>query len=249
MLIALTILLAFCGGPLILCDLLAPYLGSFWAFALCFSPLFSIGMGALSSDDPSEFGLSRLFVSSGLLGVVLLALIDAWAMWMLLSGQVEHNLGLHWLGEFAGVFACLGYVQVWSRGYARSVMVFGEHTQDIAALAASIAFTFAGLWLYPHDPELGATSALLFGGMSLVLILSLRTKLDPELPDPHELPPEQLRRRRRLGGALLFGWGLALILISPSYPLIFHGAVGLVALLGLVVSLVPDARWLSADSD
>lgn len=249
MLIALTILLAFCGGPLLLCDHLAPSLGPFWAFALCFSPLFSIAMGALSSDDPVESRLGRLFASSGLLGTALLALIDAWALWMLLSDQVEQNLGLHWLGVFAGVFACLGYVQVWSRGYARSVMVFGEHTQEISALAVSLAFTFLGLWLYPHDPELGASSALLFGGMSVVFIHSLRTKLDPERPATHELPPAQLRRRRRRTGALLCAWALGMLWLSPSYPLLFRLAIGLLALFGLLLAIAPGARWLEAQED
>lgn len=245
MLIALTILLAFCGGPLLLCDQLEPFLGSFWAFALCFSPLFSMAMGALSSGE-GELRLSRLFASSGLLGTALLALIDAWAMWMLLSGQVEHNVGMHWLGVFAGVFACLGYVQVWSRGYAESVMVFGEHTQDIGALVASLALTFIALWLYPHDPELSASTALFFGGCSLVFIHALSTKLDPGAPAAHELPPEQLHRRRRRIGALLFLWSTAMVLVSTSFPLLYQLLIGLLGLFGLIISIAPNARWLDA---
>ena len=143
MIVVITILLAFCGGPLILCDALTPWLGQRWAFVLCFSPLFSMAMGALCSQDVEPGRLGRLFLSSGLLATVLLALIDGWALWLLLNGEVDTNAGLHGLGVLAGGVACLGYVQLWSNGWARTMAVFGRHASEVAVLLLNLGFVAA----------------------------------------------------------------------------------------------------------
>lgn len=117
-------LLAFCGGPLVLADALAGPCGDPWSFAVAFTPVALIAMGAFAlrdaehsgaeHSDAEHSGVERLFAWGGLLGVVLLTAIDAWALTHLLARPLvpphRADLGLIWLGLGVGGLVIARYL-------------------------------------------------------------------------------------------------------------------------------------------
>lgn len=72
-------LLAFCGGPLLLTDVLGPHLGPQRAFLVAFSPIGGVLFATLSLQE-SPGALSRLIVWLGLVAAALGAGLQFWGM-------------------------------------------------------------------------------------------------------------------------------------------------------------------------
>lgn len=102
-------LLSFCGGPLYLTDLLKPELGQDLAFAVAFSPLGVMLLGALAFGDRPSLG-SRLLVGVGAVCAVGLAALALVALAAARTGLPDG--GLIAFGSLVGLVFSGGYL--WS---------------------------------------------------------------------------------------------------------------------------------------
>lgn len=107
-------LLSFCGGPLLIADELKPRVGAGWApLALTFWPIVLMIFGAFplgvdSEEEPDR--MDSISVWAGLLGVVVLLVMDAYAMWRLSVIPPRADLGLMTVGILVGVLSSIWYV-------------------------------------------------------------------------------------------------------------------------------------------
>lgn len=103
---------SFIGGPLYFADLLKPHLGSPQAFLIAFSPIAPMVVGALSlGTDPKEC-VARFLVSTGLVGIGLLLLLNTYAFWELFLLHALHpNRQMIAVGIAVGVLASVANAQ------------------------------------------------------------------------------------------------------------------------------------------
>jgi cell division protein FtsW (lipid II flippase) len=121
-LIKLGALFSYCGGPLIVCEMLKPRLGMFLAFAVPFVPILLMIFGAESLFDPSPQrqgvapGRLRyesdsddwlrweiLSVRLGLIGALLTLMMHAYGAWSLATTPPRPDHGLYVFGIVVGI--------------------------------------------------------------------------------------------------------------------------------------------------
>ena len=114
--IKLTALLAFCGGPLFVADLLKPVLGHDEAFLVAFAPLAAAIVCAFSLWEEHPWSWGKPAVAAGLLGAALVAAMSAFALWHLAGDQGRPDRGLMVLGSTVGLLATVAYAWLaWRR--------------------------------------------------------------------------------------------------------------------------------------
>ena len=123
-------LFSYCGGPLIVCDLLKPRLGTFLAFVVPFVPIVLMIFGAEALFDPSpprqriapgpfnrdEFESDTgvrwgiLFVRLGLIGALLTLMMQGYGTWFLATTPPRPDHNLYVLGIAVGIPLAVAYV-------------------------------------------------------------------------------------------------------------------------------------------
>lgn len=103
MTLKLGVLLAFCGGPLVLFDLLKPHTGTQLAFGLMFLPAVLVVFGAYSLWQECPTRWDRAMVWCGLAGTALLMIMDLAGLLELASSGHRADAGLIQLGIAVGV--------------------------------------------------------------------------------------------------------------------------------------------------
>jgi hypothetical protein len=109
LLIKLAALLSFCGGPLLVAELLEPALGGPGSFAVAFAPLAVVLYGALFLEDPSPARLDLAIVRVGLCGVPPVMGMNVYAVWHLATHPARPDRGLIVLGVVVGTLAAVFY--------------------------------------------------------------------------------------------------------------------------------------------
>jgi hypothetical protein len=101
-------LLSFCGGPLVLFDLLSTHLNKNAAFAISFTPnaLLIFGVFSLKAEVPGCW--DRAAVWAGLWAAAALLGINGWGACELTTGSTREDAGLVQLGLAVG-FIFVGY--------------------------------------------------------------------------------------------------------------------------------------------
>ncbi len=107
--IKLTSLAAFVGGPLYCCDLLKPTIGDPANFAVCSAPLGLMLLATFAVLEEPPTRATRLVAAAGLLGALALVSMDAFAAVQLLSGATHPNAQMIEFGNVAGVAASAAY--------------------------------------------------------------------------------------------------------------------------------------------
>lgn len=115
---ALAFILSFFGGPLFVTDLLKPSLGGQVAFWVASGPLMIAGAGAfgfLEGTAPASWVGQRsqwnsYTVPAGVAGMLLVALMNAFALWHLAAGSGHPNPSLILFGSIAGMLLAAVYV-------------------------------------------------------------------------------------------------------------------------------------------
>jgi hypothetical protein len=114
--VKLIALLAFCGGPLFVADLLKPAIGLNEAFLAAFAPLCAAILCAFSLWEDHPWSWGKPAVAVGLLGAMLVAAMSAFALWQLAGDQDHPDRGLIVLGSIVGLLATAAYARLaWSR--------------------------------------------------------------------------------------------------------------------------------------
>lgn len=113
-------LFSYCGGPLIVCDLLKPRLGGFLAFGVPFAPILLMVLGAESllprrqrvapgppgrDESGSDHGaeLRIRLVRLGLIGALLTLMMHVWGAWFLATTAPRPNQNLYVFGIVVGI--------------------------------------------------------------------------------------------------------------------------------------------------
>jgi hypothetical protein len=111
-LVKIAALFSYCGGPLLVSDLLKPRFGTQVAFPVTIAPVLLMVLGALFLDDDVEDRLARAAVWWGRQGLYVALAMHVYAIW-------RFALGLHvseqWL-YYAGIIVGL----IWSTVYLRA---------------------------------------------------------------------------------------------------------------------------------
>ena len=107
--IKLTSLAAFVGGPLYCCDLLKPRLGDPLNFIVCFAPLALMLLATFAVLENQPTTANRAIAGAGLFGALGLVGMDAFTAIQLLSGVHHPNEQMIEFGIVAGVAAALAY--------------------------------------------------------------------------------------------------------------------------------------------
>lgn len=120
-LIKILALLAFCGGPLYVCDLLKPALGQDPAFVLCYGPvgLMVFASFSLMEDAPTAF--AKAVVVVGAVGALIVLGMDVFTAWRLMSGPAYADRGLVSVGVPVGVLAVALYGWYTVRFFRRTI--------------------------------------------------------------------------------------------------------------------------------
>jgi hypothetical protein len=108
-LLKVTFLIAFCGGPMLLAGILGPILGKPWALLTPMAPLLLMLLGALSFQDPGG-AFERWSVRLGLGGALVNLGMQTWGAAHLLIHPPAHGGGLHWTGIAMGYLAGGAYL-------------------------------------------------------------------------------------------------------------------------------------------
>jgi hypothetical protein len=106
LLLRVTAILSFCGGPLHLSELLRVSLGQLPAFLVAFAPVALLLVGALAFRDRPSEKMARLSIRGGLLGSALLVAENAFAAWRLSRGEPHPHQGIITFGIFVGTVGC-----------------------------------------------------------------------------------------------------------------------------------------------
>lgn len=109
LLVKLTALLSFCGGPLLVAELLEPALGGPGSFVAAFAPLAVVLYGALFLEDPSPARLDLAIVRAGLCGVPPVMGMNVYAVWHLAAHPARPDQALIALGVVVGTLAAALY--------------------------------------------------------------------------------------------------------------------------------------------
>jgi hypothetical protein len=114
--IKLIALIAFCGGPLFVADLLKPVLGQNQAFLAAFAPLGTAIICAFSLWEDHPWSWGKPAVAVGLLGATLVAAMSVFALCRLAGDQDRPDRGLMLLGSVVGLLATAAYARLaWRR--------------------------------------------------------------------------------------------------------------------------------------
>jgi hypothetical protein len=103
LLIKIAALLSICGGPLVVMDTLRPLIGRAAALIVVCAPSALIYLGAISLRDPDTNRWRNTFVWIGVVGVSILSLMNAYAVWYLVAGRFHPNRGLVIFGIVVGI--------------------------------------------------------------------------------------------------------------------------------------------------
>ena len=107
--VKLTSLAAFVGGPLYCCDLLKPKIGDPANFAVCFAPLAIMLLATFAVLEEPPTRVHRIIAGVGILGALGLVGMDAFAAISLLGGATHPNAQMIEFGIVAGVAASAAY--------------------------------------------------------------------------------------------------------------------------------------------
>jgi len=110
LLFKLALLLSFCGGPMLIADLLKPMIGQLEAFAITFAPLAVTGFCALYLEDDEPGNWGREAALAGLVGVAIVAMMNAFAVWQLATGPERADGSLNAFGIVVGIVSSAVYV-------------------------------------------------------------------------------------------------------------------------------------------
>jgi len=103
-------LFSFCGGPLILCEMLKPRVGTNVAFGVCFLPIALMIFGALCLDDPGVGGTKILLVRLGLIGSLMALAMHGYGAFILAAATARRpDHALYVIGLFIGIPTSIGF--------------------------------------------------------------------------------------------------------------------------------------------
>lgn len=109
LLFKLATLFSFCGGPLLVCELLKPRLGQDPAFVVGMAPVALMAYGALTMRDGDD---SRVVVWLGAIGAVVVLAFNLFAAWHLGTHSAVPDAGLISFGIGIGWIAGMAYLAV-----------------------------------------------------------------------------------------------------------------------------------------
>jgi hypothetical protein len=112
--------LLFCGGPLVLIDLLAIHVHIGVAFAICLAPVIGMVIGASAIKESRRSAINRGSVWLGLAAAALLLAINLFAINKLAHGPRREDTYLIILGIVAGVLLVGLYFHA-ARNFLRSL--------------------------------------------------------------------------------------------------------------------------------
>jgi hypothetical protein len=108
--IKIAALLSYCGGPLILADVLKPHLGVPVAFGVTFLPIVLMILAAPSLEGRS-WRWDGLFVRPGIYGAWMSLAMHAYGGWILATAAVRSlDFGLYVVGLIVGIPIAIWYV-------------------------------------------------------------------------------------------------------------------------------------------
>lgn len=107
LIIKLSLLLSFCGGPLLVTDLLKPRFGEETAFVIAFAPVGLTGFCVLCLGDAGNWGKGAALV--GFLGILAIGAMNAFAIWRLAIDPTRADQSLVIVGMAAGIVSSVIY--------------------------------------------------------------------------------------------------------------------------------------------
>jgi hypothetical protein len=105
-------LFSFCGGPLLVSDLLKPRFGTHVAFFVTIAPVLVMLFGALFLEDDVEDRIARAAVWWGRQGLYVVLAMHAYAVWRFARGLHVSEQWLYYAGIVVGL--------IWSTAYLRA---------------------------------------------------------------------------------------------------------------------------------
>jgi len=107
-LVRILIIFSLLGGPVVLYDAIHLSIGKLAALALVLPPMPLIYFGAMALHDPPTEWSTRPSLWIGLVSALLIQVMNGFAVWRLVNGQVPVNPGLAVFGVIVGTVAtCL----------------------------------------------------------------------------------------------------------------------------------------------
>ena len=103
-------LFSYCGGPLFICDLLKPRIGTAPAFWITFLPVGLTVLGALFMDDWSSRWLYGV-VRAGRLALFIVLGMHTYAVWCFALGVRTPDQVLHYIGLAVGALWTVYYMR------------------------------------------------------------------------------------------------------------------------------------------
>jgi hypothetical protein len=104
-LVRFLILVSVMGGPIVVYDATHHSIGKVAALALILPPTALIYLGAVSLHDPLTEWSTRPCLWVGLGSALVIQMMNVFAVWQLMNGQVPVNVGLTFLGVIVGTVA------------------------------------------------------------------------------------------------------------------------------------------------
>lgn len=122
LLLKLSALFSFCGGPLVLADWLKPQMDKQLAFAVAFLPTAALIFGVYSLWSAERDRWDKIMVSFGALGAVTLIGVNIFAAWELVMAPQRADAGLIELGIAVGTVFAGYYGYAARRFFGRAAM-------------------------------------------------------------------------------------------------------------------------------
>lgn len=110
LLLKLSCLLGFCGGPLYVADTFKASLGKDASFAIAFMPFLLVIFGVYSLPLYCRSRWDKAMIIAGVVGIFIVSTMNIFAAFQLLLGAVYANTGLVSFGIVVGTSASAAYV-------------------------------------------------------------------------------------------------------------------------------------------